>query len=83
MKVSPKDLETLRAAIEPEDTEPRREAYRSGNIPRNDYVQDINKRYRWDLYWHAARIHNGLPDSTSGYNMGHIDTALRSIVKPL
>lgn len=83
MKVTDKDFETLKAAIEPVDLEEYRVKYRARDIPRAESVKDINKRYRWDLYYYAARITGGLPDSTSGYNMEHIDTALRKIVKPL
>jgi hypothetical protein len=61
-----------------------RQRYRDRQIPRGELVQDIDKRFRWDLYWAAARhAPNGLPDSTDGYNDAHIDTALRSIVSPL
>lgn len=63
-----------------------RERYRARQIPRADSVQDIDKRFRWDLYWAAARHApdgRGMPDSTNGYNDAHIDTALRSIVAPL
>jgi hypothetical protein len=80
MKVTEKDFETLKSAIEPENTEARRQAYRDRKIPRAESVRDINKRYRWDLYYHAASLVGGLPDSTSGYNMDHLDTALRKIV---
>lgn len=73
----------MRKAIEPLDTEEVRWRYRNFDIPRADSVKDINKRYRWDLYYFAARQTGGLPDSTNGYNMEHIDTALRNIVKEL
>ena len=86
MKVTPQDFETIRAAIEATgyaDDEAIRERYRTRQIPRGDAVQDIDKRFRWDLYWAAARRTGGLPDSTHGYNDAHIDTALRAIVRPL
>lgn len=83
MKVTAEHLEIMRTAIEPLDTEEVREAYRTGQIPRAELVKDIDKRYRWDLYYAAARRVGSLPDSTDGYNMGHIDTALKAIVKPL
>jgi hypothetical protein len=63
-----------------------RDRYRARQIPRGDLVQDIDKRFRWDLYWAAARHapdNAGMPDSRFGYNDAHIDTALRSIVSPL
>jgi hypothetical protein len=85
MKVTPEHLEQIRAAIESTgyDNEEIRDRYRRREIPRGDAVQDIDKRFRWDLYWGAARLAGGLPDSTNGYNDAHIDTALRSIVSPL
>lgn len=81
MKVSPEHLEAMKAAIEPLDLEETREFYRKRDIPRADLVQDFDKRYRWDLYWHAVRLGLRLPNST--YKDAHIDTALRQIVKPL
>lgn len=83
MKVTPEHFEIMKAAIEPFDIETTRDRYRRRDIPRADSVKDIDKRYRWDLYYHAARLSGGLPDSTNGYTMEHIDTALRKIVKPL
>lgn len=81
MKVSPEHFAILKAAIEPEDTEERRAFYRSRRIARAETVRDINVRYRWDLYyWAAQQYGSGLPDSTQGYTMSHIDTALRKIV---
>lgn len=83
MKVTDKDFQVMEDAIKPLDTDYWRERYRNRDIPRAESVKDIDKRYRWDLYYAAARVHGGLPDSTSGYNMSHIDTALKKIVKPL
>ena len=86
MKVTPEHLAVIREAIESTgyaDDESIRERYRRREIPRGNLVQDIDKRFRWDLYWAAARQNGGLPDSTNGYNDAHIDTALRAIVKPL
>lgn len=80
MKVTPEHFETLKAAIEPLDKEEYREQYRQRKIARADTVRDINVRYRWDLYYFAAKQVGGLPDSTNGYKMNHIDTALRKIV---
>jgi len=86
MKVTPEHYAIIADAIAATgyaDDESIRERYRRREIPRGEKVQDIDKRFRWDLYWAAARQSNGLPDSTYGYNDAHIDTALRSIVKPL
>jgi hypothetical protein len=93
VKVTPEHVEEIRAAVDALfekikedkglDEEAVRQMYRDRKIPRGDAVQDIDKRFRWDLYWGAARLAGGLPDSTNGYNDAHIDTALRSIVSPL
>jgi hypothetical protein len=83
MRVTAEHLEVIRAAIAPLDTEEARATYRSGDFPRAEYVRDLDKRYRWDLFWLAVRLGHSLPDSTCGYNDAHIDTALRAIVSPL
>lgn len=83
MKVTAVDRDLLANVIEPLDTPDRREAYRAGQYPRSAFTVNVNKRYRWDLYWVAVRNGHTLPDSTNGYNDAHIDTALRSIVRPL
>lgn len=83
MKVTAEHLEQLRAAIEPYDTDTVRALYAAGDIPRREVVKDFDKRYRWDLYWCAVRRGASLPDSTNGYTMVHLDTALRAIVPPL
>lgn len=83
MKVTQTDFEILKAAIVPFDTPAVRARYLAGDIPRAHLVKDLNKRYRWDLYYHATSQGNSLPDSTNGYNMDHIYTALSKIVPPL
>lgn len=80
MRVTPADLHTLRAAIEPRDTEANRKLYRGHKFGNVDQVADLDKRYRWDLYW---RVHGHTLIAASDYLDAHIDTALRSIVKPL
>ena len=77
MKVTPEHLATMRKVIAPLDTEERRERYRRREIPRGDLVQDIDKRYRFDLFYGA-----GAPESRN-YADAHLDTALRKIVRPL
>lgn len=85
MKVTAEHREQIADAIAATgyDNEDIRARYRARDIPRADGVKDIDKRFRWDLYWAAARQTGGLPDSQSGYTMDHLDTALRSIVAPL
>lgn len=81
MKASPELRSTVAAAIAPVDTETNRNRYRSGDFPRSDRTKDLNKRYRWDLYWHA---HDAVgPFDRDGLNDAHVDTMLRAIVAPL
>ena len=84
MKVTPEQLATLTTAIVPLDTPERRGIYLRGEFPRAAAVQDINKRYRWDLCLLADRHHALItPLYDAGCNDSHIDTALRAIVAPL
>ena len=83
MKIKPEHLEEMRKFIAPIDTEERREQYRKGDFPRAEAVKDLNKRYRWDLFnvsvsakWVCNVLYKYSHDE-------HIETALRSIVKPL
>lgn len=73
MKVSKDDIATLRTAIEKIDTLELRDKYARGDYPRSELTKDLNKRYRWDLYW-ACGV------NLDGYLDAHIDTALRSVV---
>ena len=61
-----------------------RDRYRRRDIPRAAAVQDIDKRFRWDLF-HASDpqcvVLRTLYDA--GYHDAHIDTALKSIVPAL
>lgn len=86
MRVTPEQVEALRAAIAPYDTPETRQAYREGRFPRADAVKDLDMRYRWDLF-HAAKARTLLDTSLGGADEGltsdHIDTALRRIVPPL
>lgn len=80
MRVSKDHLEKLSAAITPLDTDERRAAYRAGRFPRADRVNNLDKRYRWDLFWASDAI-SELSDGR--YADAHIDTALRRIVPAL
>ncbi len=84
MKMTSAHRDQLRTAIEPLDTAERRVRYRTGQFPRADKVNDLNTRYRWDLFW-AVKGYELLPRDVHGciYNSDHIDTALRSIVPAL
>lgn len=86
MKVIPAHLDMIREAIITVgyDREDIRARYRARDIPRGDRVQDIDKRFRWDLFYAATAGTSMVSDLyDAGYNDTHLDTALRSIVKPL
>jgi hypothetical protein len=80
MKITAQEVAALAAIIAPYDTEAAREDYRNGRFARADKVQDLNKRYRWDLVGAS-----GWQTTADLYDAGytHIDTALRSIVPAL
>lgn len=81
MKVKAQELELLRGAIAPLDTPERRSAYASGNFARADRVRDLDKRYRWDLFYDARRVVGfQVFDFVGDYTNEQIDTALRRIV---
>jgi hypothetical protein len=87
MRISESTLNTLRDAIAPLDTTERRERYHlAGDFPRANVVKDLDKRYRWDLFWEAGCLYvlsdepGRMPTDLSD---AHIDTALRRIVAPL
>ncbi len=80
MKVSPAHMAQLKDAVEAIDSPYWRNVYRTGAFPRADAVRDLDRRYRWDLYYAARGV---LDDSADGYTMAHLDTALRRIVPPL
>lgn len=73
------DFAALRGAVAPFDTDERRAAYRARQFPRAELVRDLDKRYRWDLFYRA----NGYRAMAHDYRDGMVDTALRRIVPPL
>lgn len=82
MKASPELFARIKAAIEPHDTEANRQEYRNGEFPRADKVQDIDKRYRWDLFY-GLEAWRCIWERDGQLNDEHIDTMLRRIVPPL
>lgn len=72
----------MRDAIAPLDTESARQTYRDGNFRRAEDCKDVNKRYRWDLFWAANTSYPEAlaPILDANYKDTHIDTALRSII---
>ena len=82
MLITPQHFAELKKFIVAHDTEYRRQQYKSGEFPRSNLVKDLNKRYRWDLYW--ATVPSSLVNELYKYvNDEHIDTALRNIIPPL
>lgn len=84
-------LEELRSiispAIEAVDIEAHRVRYRALDIPRAESVKDIDKRYRWDLFWFSVTgdVRTQYFDGVKrlGGNDTHTDSLLRSIVPAL
>jgi hypothetical protein len=89
LKIKPEDLEVLRLAVTPFDTEELRAKYRNGDFPRSELTRDLDKRYRWDLMWMTRlKLGDGVGvkgdlDLYAYLNDLHIDSALRFLVKPL
>ena len=83
MKIKQEHLEHLRAAIVPLDTEALRQRYLAGDFPKSARVGDLYLRYRWDLLHMAGLTPYVCKNLYSYLDDSHIDTALRSIVKPL
>jgi len=82
MKVTPEHLEAMSSLIKPLDTDDARSRYVAGDFPNADKTRDLDKRYRWDLFWASGSAHV-LWNSGTDYADAHIDTALRNIVRPL
>ena len=82
MKASAALIDRIAEAIAPLDTQETRDDYRRGDFPRAAKFKNLDKRYRWDLFW--ATSHN-----LYGYcrdenlNDTHIDTVLKHCVSPL
>ncbi len=78
MKMTLKDFSELKAVVSDQDTPKRREDYRTGNFVNAPRVNDLDKRYRWDLFYDSF-----MESLTLHYSDAHIDTALRRIVPPI
>ena len=75
----------LATLVAPYDNEANRTRYRNRDIPRADAVKDINKRYRWDIWYAVTRRNREFFDAVQEVNPSdsHIDTLLRSVVPTL
>lgn len=80
MKMNSAHFDKLASLIATVDTAEAREAYRNGQFPRSDRVNNLDMRYRWDMFW-ACGPHDYMLDGD--YKDSHIDTALRKLVQPL
>ena len=81
--IGPAAVEVMRQMISPLDTPETRGVYERGEYPRP--AQDVDKRYRWDLFWAAGGWKVLEQAGLNGDDLldSHIDTALRSIVPKL
>ena len=75
----------LATLVAPYDNEANRTRYRNRDIPRADAVRDINKRYRWDIWYATTRRNREFFDVVQEVNPSdsHIDTLLRSVIPTL
>jgi hypothetical protein len=81
-KASPELVEEVRSLISQIDSQELREKYRQGNINNNFEGQDMDKRYRYDLFWAAAGdIYSKV--NKEGLKSDHLDTLLKEVVPPL
>ncbi len=86
MKMKLEHFTQLETSIKSLDTGERRLTYKKRLFQNADKVKDLDKRYRWDLFYATyATCAAALPIQAlySYLNDEHIDTALRKLVKPL
>jgi hypothetical protein len=86
VKIKKEHYEILESSVSVLDTSDRRRRYRAGDFPRSEFVQDVDKRYRWDLFTLASNTVSPSLVTTmyaEEYSDAHIDTALRRIVPAL
>lgn len=84
MKMSTQTQAALQTAIQALITPQVIEAYENGKFDRAERCTDLNVRFRWDVFYAARRsIPEQADEELRTLNDSHIDTALRSIVKPI
>ena len=87
MKMTTQHFTTLKRSIDKviADNPSIRYDYIAGDFPRADLVNDLDKRFRWDMFHFSKRYWSGLTvnDLYEYINDVNIDTALRRIVPPL
>lgn len=75
MRMRPEHIAHIKAAIAPHNTDFHRSRYAAAGLS--------DQRYRWDLFNHAGLMPWCCAELYPYLNDDHIDTALRSLVKPL
>lgn len=76
MKIKPEHFKYLKEAVEPLDTDQRRDVSIALNL--------TDMRYRWDLTYLLPEVSKFIRETLYDYcDDTHIDTALRKIVRPL
>lgn len=83
MKMTQEHFKTLKALLEPVDTEERRTLYKESRYPRAELTKDVNKRYRWDCLYATGAANSIMSDLYTYLDDSNIDTALRNLVRPL
>jgi hypothetical protein len=81
MKISLEERARMATMLSGYDTEDRRQAYREGRFPRADAVKDLDKRYRWDLFYYVGMA-NEMRFGRDVYD-SHIYTVLSRLVPSL
>jgi hypothetical protein len=83
MKMKPEHYQSLKHAIDAflEAYPEIPDRYRNGDYPNADRTKELNRRFRWDLFW---AVRHEFDVELWDYLLDeHIDTALRRIVPEL
>ena len=85
MKIKPDDFKMLELMINDAfkrlgGKESVIERYETGQFSRADRVKDLQKRFRFDMFYHAVVGFKFCSDLYDYLNDNHIDTALKKIV---
>jgi len=86
MKFSQAHVQILKDRMLPLINDKVIDSYQSGKFRGAEKVKDLNKRFRWDVFYASGtRIGDGVGISSNcgiegDYNDIHIDTALRSFI---
>ena len=83
MKASKEQIDKLRNAIAPLDTQERRARYLRGDYPRSENTRDLDVRYAFDLLWEAIDAGDLSYSDIENLNDAQTATALRNVVPKL